>query len=101
MAGHGRRWLAGRRGVEVAPQLVGVMSTPMFVLTGTGALGPHLRRPTVEVALLHLELGDAVARSPPMRSARSNPPRRGRPGQLLGRGGPAGPEPTTATFCPS
>ena len=37
-------------------------STPTFdVHPELGALGPHLLEPTVEVALLHLELGDAVA----------------------------------------
>ena len=31
---------------------------------GTGALGPHLVEPAVQVALFHLELGDAVAQQP-------------------------------------
>ena len=38
------------------------MSTPTFdVGAELGALGPHLLEAAVEVALLHLELGDAVA----------------------------------------
>ena len=38
------------------------MSTPMFDAGAeAGALGGHLREPRVEVLLLHLEVGDAVA----------------------------------------
>ena len=40
-------------------------STPTFALDAElGALGLHLREAPVEVALLHLELGDAVAQQP-------------------------------------
>ena len=47
-------------------------SSPTFALVRNSVPSRlHLRDAPVEVALLHLELGDAVAQQPPMRSARS------------------------------
>ncbi len=49
-------------GVELAPQPVGVdVAADLDAGAELGALGPHLVEPAIEVALLHLELGDAVA----------------------------------------
>ena len=57
-----------------------------------GALGPHLVQPPVEVALLHLELGDAVAQQPADAvGALEHDHVVARPGQLLGRGQPGRP----------
>ena len=57
-----------------------------------GALGQHLHQPPVQVALLHLELGDPVAQQP---AGRVGPLEHGHrvpgPGQLLGRGQPGRP----------
>ena len=52
-------------GVELAAQLVDVeVDADLHAGAELGALGLHLLEAAVEVALLHLELGDAVAEQP-------------------------------------
>ena len=52
-------------GVELAAQLVDVeVDADLHAGAELGALGLHLLEATVEVPLLHLELGDAVAEQP-------------------------------------
>ena len=61
---HGRAAREHHR-VVVGAQLVGGdVDADVGVHAELGALGFHLRDAAVEVALLHLELGDAVAQEP-------------------------------------
>ena len=66
------------------------------------ALRLHLRDAAVDVVLLHLEVGDAVAQQPAgaRRSSRRRAPRGRRARAAARRQVPAGPEPTTATRLP-
>jgi hypothetical protein len=66
-----------------------------------GALGLHLLEPPVDVALLHLELGDAVAQqAADAVGALEHHDVVPGAGELLGRARPAGPDPMTATRLP-
>ncbi len=65
------------------------------------ALGLHLPHPAVDVALLHLEVGNAVAQQAAgLRLALEDVDVVADPGELLGGGEAAGPEPMIATCLP-
>ncbi len=93
-AGRGPRWRRRpARSRRIGPQLAGGdVRADVDAAAELGALGPHLVQAPVQVPLLHLELGDAVAEQAAGRSARSNTvtvvPG---PGELLGGGQPGGP----------
>jgi hypothetical protein len=67
-----------------------------------GALGLHLARRRSIQALLHLELGDAVAQQPadPVGALEAPPPCVPARVSCWAAARPAGPEPMTATFLP-
>ena len=84
----GRRAAGKHHRVEALPQLLGGdVHADVDAGAEHGALGRHLLQPTVDVALLHLELGNAIAQQAPD-AVRPLEDRHlvARPGQLLGRG---------------